>query len=297
MGRRSHAQPDDSLELLLDTITNAFGGILFLAILIVILSQNMSPQTLDQVEIDPTITNDLRRQLQELEAELSALKLEAEAREVIAGNLADQDLRKLIESLKDRRLQRQEQISELTALRADMSREQKNLDSFKDREERLRGEIEEVASEIAQALGNIEKERASRKISSPFPEERPATKSHITVTLRYGRLYLDRYPSGEVNLDDFAVLDDGSDFLTVTPKPYRGIPIIEAGELSESLRKFMSNKSPASEYIDISIWDDSYVEFQSLRDYLVDKKFEYRLVIVKDGDEVVETFVPDPKVQ
>jgi hypothetical protein len=29
----------------------------------------------------------------------------------------------------------------------------------------------------------------------------------------------------------------------------------------------------------------------------VDKKFEYRLVIVKDGDEVVETFVPDPKVQ
>ena len=40
--RRSGGDGDDSLELLLDTITNAFGGIVFLAILVIILLQNSS---------------------------------------------------------------------------------------------------------------------------------------------------------------------------------------------------------------------------------------------------------------
>ena len=143
----------------------------------------------------------------------------------------------------------------------------------------------------------MDQERAKRQIKSPFPEERAAAKDDYAVTMKYGRWYVDRSDDGLPNLEDFAVLDSEGTYLTVTPKPYRGIPVDEGKQLSRRIVSSLRSKSPDEVYVCISVWDDSYDQFQLVRDYLVENGFEYRLIAVTEGDEVSEGYVPNPQVQ
>jgi len=297
MARRRHFHNDSSLELLLDTITNAFGGILFLALLIVVLLQNTSktPDTLPNVS--RTTLSELRSTFQHLEAKVAPLLLEVEAREAIATNLADPTLETILLKLTQMREERIELIADTSAAQENISRLQGQSDALDEKGAQLSAEIEAVGVALGVAQKSLEEERARRKINSPFPEERASSKSHIAVTVRYGRWYVDRSPTGEANLDDFAVLDSSGKYLTITPKPYRGIPIIESDRLSRRLEQYLSTQNPSLHYIEIAIWDDSFDEFQPLRDFLVKRGFEYRLVVVTRGDEVSEGYVPDAKVQ
>ncbi len=103
--------------------------------------------------------------------------------------------------------------------------------------------------------------------------------------------------SGEPNLDDFAVLDEDGDYFTVTPKPYRGVPIGKGQSLPAEIVRQLASKPPSTYYVSFSIWDDSFDEFQTVRDALVAGGYEYRLVVVTEGDEVFYGSVVDPKVQ
>ncbi len=297
MTRRRHFHDDSSLELLLDTITNAFGGILFLALLVVVLLQNSSKTPDALPNVSRTTLSELRTTFQNIETKLVPLRLEVEAREAIATNLADPTLEKVLLKLTQMREERTELIAGTSVVLESISRLQGHSDALDEKGAQLSAEIEAVGVAVGVAQKNLEEERARRKVNSPFPEERTSSKSHIPVTVRYGRWYVDRSPTGEANLDDFAVLDTKGKYLTITPKPYRGIPVVERDSLSKQLERHLSTQDPSSHYIEIAIWDDSFTEFQPLRDYLVQRGFEYRLVVVTQGDVVSEGYVPDAKVQ
>ena len=294
---RRHYQSDSSLELLLDTITNAFGGILFLALLVVVLLQNTSkiPDLLPKVS--QAALAELRSRYQEIEAKVSALELEVEAREAIATNLADPTLESTLRNLSELRQARTDLMAEKSKVLESNTRLQEQLDGFDQKTDQLTAEIENTLEELNESEEKLEEERASRKINSPFPEERPATKLGVRVTIRYGKWYLYRLANGEPNLEDFLVLDNEGEYLTITPKPYRGLRMVERGKLSPAIIAYLRDKNPDREYVEISIWDDSFGEFQFLRDYMVERGFEYRLVVITEGDEVVEGYVPDPQVQ
>ncbi|WP_148073679.1 hypothetical protein [Bythopirellula goksoeyrii] len=281
----------------MDTITNAFGGILFLALLVVVLLQNTSKVHEDVPNISQATLSELRSTLQDIEAKVSSLNLEVEAREAIASNLADPTLESTLSKLAALRQSKSELIRDKSSILETISRLQGQLNSLDEKGELLEAEIEELGSALEITQKSLEEERARRKINSPFPEEKASSKAHIPATVRYGRWYLSRDPDGEFNLDDFVVLDNSGKYLTITPKPYRGIPIVQGGKLSKRLLEYLSKQNPASKHIEISIWDDSYLEFQHLRDYLVERGFEYRLIAVSQGDEVVEGYVPNPQVQ
>ena len=75
MSRRG-APSGDSLDLLLDTICNTFGGILFIAMLVVILTNQMSREA---SPTEPTVQNSralrtMRGQLSESDATLTKLR-------------------------------------------------------------------------------------------------------------------------------------------------------------------------------------------------------------------------------
>ena len=116
MSHRRATLSDGSLELLLDTITNAFGGILFLAILVVVLLK-ATGQKVDTVkpvsELDMTA---LTAKMQEVEAELSQVDTEVKAAEAISTNLADPNLKSTLANLRQRREFRDELAEEKTRL-------------------------------------------------------------------------------------------------------------------------------------------------------------------------------------
>ena len=83
MARRRRTETDSSLELLLDTMTNAFGGVLFLAILI-------SIQLKDRAEVSAE-QPDLKSEITRLESEKAVLEMQIEA-QVSKKELADKFL-------------------------------------------------------------------------------------------------------------------------------------------------------------------------------------------------------------
>src|SRR6187549_2668869 len=86
MRRRPPA--DSSLELLLDTICNTFGGVLFLAILVCILLQNTGHSNAHQ-QSGPRSTEadviELVRRQQELESVMEGLRSAAAQQELLAA--------------------------------------------------------------------------------------------------------------------------------------------------------------------------------------------------------------------
>ncbi len=55
MSRRQMISSDDSLELLLDTICNTFGAVIFISILASILAQNSAPESASPEETSAAI--------------------------------------------------------------------------------------------------------------------------------------------------------------------------------------------------------------------------------------------------
>jgi hypothetical protein len=45
---------------------------------------------------------------------------------------------------------------------------------------------------------------------------------------------------------------------------------------------------PLTHYLAVSVWDDSFEAFQSLKNIMIDLGFEYRLLLVPDGTSVFD---------
>jgi hypothetical protein len=88
MSRRKRTA-DSSLELLLDTICNTFGGVLFLAILICVLLRMASPLEQLVAEHDRTTPEEMQAlelQLDALVAEIETLQATQSQQDVIANS-------------------------------------------------------------------------------------------------------------------------------------------------------------------------------------------------------------------
>ena len=295
--RRLNLADSGSLELLLDTITNAFGGIVFLAILIVVLLQT----TTDDIEVQPSYDQldvvEMTLTLQVLEAERQRLEADQKVSDTVAAKLTDPELALTLQELAD-------QTSVRNKIKQEQSKIVAEIDALKKNSEKIERDLIELDSKLlgeSQSVESLktelESERQQRTIKTRFPEERSASKRSFNVCLRYGRWYVDILPNHQPNLEDFAVLDSGGKYLTVTPKPYRGIPITSGNKLSREVLRALSERDPREEHIAIAIWDDSYQEFQLVREYLVSHKFNYRLLPLTDDDEVTYGDVTEVKVQ
>jgi hypothetical protein len=289
------------LDLLLDTITNTFGGILFLAILVVILLGNTSNRPQSNTQPLPDLQK-LLSQFDEVSKARTALRAEVDSKKHTA-NLNDPELTKLLREiasdsdlrtkLEKERDELLKSVSDLQAKSAEIASELNKLDAG----------LEATTTKLSQVKKEIEVEKSARQIDRPFPREHSAVgRRFYSIVLRYDRLYEKRkrdslgFP-GEPNLEDFFVRGMDGEHLVISPKPYRGTPLIEGGKLSPRIESLFEDISADTRYIEIAIWDDSFTGFQALRDFLVKNQYDYRLVVAKEGGDVAEGFVPNPKVQ
>ncbi len=294
--RRTVGDPG-SLELLLDTITNAFGGIVFLAILIVVLLQTTTDNVEAQPEVDQRDVTVVSLRLQDLEAEIERLELQVKVSDTIAAQLTDPELVAVLKELERQENVRNELRRQQAVISSQLTNLQQNTAEIEREHEELDSRLLRESQTIDRLKMELELERKRRTITSRFPEERSTSKREYNISLRYGRWYVDKLPNGKPNVEDFIIVDGGGRYVTLTPKPYRGKPLTSGKNLSRELLQEVSQRNPNTEYICLAIWDDSYKEFQPLRDYLVSHGFNYRLIPLTDGDEVIYGAVVDAKVQ
>ena len=281
---RRRARLPDSLELLLDTICNTFGGVLFIAILVVILLQ-VTGQSSAQPASAPTPDEleSLVAKLQEVSAQVSSLEQTQDSQRRLTDQFAPEELRVLLAernelqaSVRTLSSQRDESLAKNSSLRAKIDRSKQDLNTTKQ-------ELEKVQAEQARLKARLAADRQARIQTIRTPIVHQSRKQEIALILRYGRMYIwHRYSDSGVrlglNTDEFAVVAEEKGNLVTRPKPTAGIPLDPSPETRQRILRSLRRFPPGTSTIAVAVRPDTFAQFQHLRDALIAGGYDYRLM-------------------
>jgi hypothetical protein len=263
--RSGAADASEAFELFLDTASNAFGGVVFISLLVCILLQlTGTAGRVQEITHDPNVAifqqqvEDLTGEVAKLlairgtqAAELDKARKEREARGTIEVKFAD------LLANKERKA---EELSKL-------EEENKKLDA----EPRPRPPKRHVGGGTAQAT----------------------TKKQVPVMLSAGRMcFLHKYDDrGEpLGINESQVEGKGVVQATgvrfFSPRPGIGLKVEDTPGFDARLMQLLKNFSGQRHTIAVAVWPDSYREFEVLRKKISGKDFGYFLLLMKEGEPV-----------
>lgn len=291
--KRRH-RSDSSLELLLDTICNTFGGVLFLAILVIVLLQGTSnSQVLP--DASQSITAELMRLSEEhanLELQLAALREVLKNQSLLTERFIQPEKARLMAELQQLRADYEAMMEDRNTFLHETAKRQARIQEIENELRELDAELVKTRSELLVAEKGLQSDMASRSKSTALPRLRSTYKIEVGLIVRYGRAYLwHRYTRDGVrlglNTDDFVVLGEVDGKLLTKPKPYAGVDLRNSTSAAGIARRLTSFQ-PTRHYLCLSVWPDSFAEFQVLKSELVKLGFEYRLMPMAEGVSLVD---------
>jgi hypothetical protein len=293
MRPRRKALPN-SLELLLDTICNTFGGVLFLAILVSLMLRLSSPlrEDVPTVEALQKEMLALESQQEDVFARLETLRLAAASQETMVDRFTTPDIAQLLAEYHERRARRDRLMSERAILLRQIAKGQLKTSRLAEKVKELDRALASAVAEKSEAEVALRSELGWRAQAARLPRVRSTFKREVGLIVRYGRAYFwHRYDrSGKrlgLNTDDFVIVEDRGSHVETAPKPYAGYPIKEADAqvaLANRLRDFDKHTS----YLALVVWEDSFEVFQTLKKLVVDLGFEYRLMPTPFGESIMD---------
>jgi hypothetical protein len=204
---------EDSLDLLLDTLCNAFGGIILITLLIALMSQEANDSTgaprnfktqwmleqqaiskLDnEIVIEESINTSLQSDPKNDASEKASVALrENEKLKQEKGSLSESiaSLKKLIASIP----------ANSSNLAVDLQRQLRQLKGMevenKELEKRLKEEIAQTESRLSSANKDIESSKRGRTQTLRLPKEKGKSgKKYIWVIVKHGKIYPIGHPS------------------------------------------------------------------------------------------------------
>lgn len=295
---------DASLELLLDTICNSFGGILFLTILMALLLKVSAPKS-ELPLVDQAAQHELLQhetQLKEALATLDSLRDTLQVQGNTYDRLIDPNIAEKYQELREQEKRRDDLKREVFELGRTIATATVSLDQVTQQQQNTKAEGERLRSEVSSRRQELD-DTIRRQTKTIHPSRtRSTSKTEFGLVVRYDRIYvLFNEDRGRLfrtlNHDDFLIVasKDGVDI--ATPKPYRGIPIEEGPQLRGTLAQLLGGRSPQTHYVVLAVWADSFDSFGPLRDALVAAGYEYRIVPFEPEDMLHFGPVDDPQVQ
>lgn len=290
--RRS--QNDSSLDLLLDTICNTFGGVLFISILVVVLL-NM---TSEEIASEPP-TETAQERLLQLEQEMAATRSEltrlesaVAAQEAVEEQISDPDAKEIVQRLvssQNARVRLEERKND--ALR-EFGEDQASINEIAKKFAEDKAELERANKELAAVKQALNREVNKRIRTSELPKQRDTNKASAAFFLHNGRLYsyARLVAGGQLTLNS-ADCEERSDNVGkfIYLKPNGGTPVDAGGKNNDVVIKKLTAFSKDHYYVKIFISPDSFKHFSTVRDVLIDKQFEYKLAPLPDEEKVYLT--------
>lgn len=270
----------DSLELLLDTMCNTFGGIMFIAISLVVVSQLISKEQLAKTpeEINETNLQNIRQHITELQNDILDLQKialarqfastsrspeqDAAIRELQQAKIASLDAVDALERSSIRReaeqLKRGHQQKLLLQAQQALEAKRKAIAENKTRLERQQETLRNAISDLEKTLGTLQ----PREIR--FAMEVSTSLDPYWVLLQHGRIF--RYGAdgaqvfGEVEKNEYP---DGDAFRMI-PRKGNTIGDNPASQL-DTLFKHIDRKKY---FVSVLIDDNSFASLLTLKQYL-----------------------------
>lgn len=314
MSRRKTAQVG-SLDLLLDTVCNTFGSLIFLALLVsVLLSRTSRTPTPDQVGTRPAVgpadITRLRGKMDRMEAAAEDLQRVLEDHRITISRVSSAEIVALIDELKllqsradgheaaqARLLMEIAETQAMTAVaRAAALKARQDMEHAGTHAARARSELEDATRQRDRLARNRDRVRAAAagvtaRVTYAAPRERTTSKEEFGVLLRYGRMYLMHRNVGEtreINSEDFLIVP-GSLSNEARARPAAGTPLAGA-EAAGAVAARLLPYPPTTWYPCVIVHPDSFEEFQVFKALLVSNGYEYRLMptdsVVTDAGRV-----------
>lgn len=291
MKRKLHSNQQDSLDLLLDTLCNVFGGIIMIACLLAMLSrpQVSKAPTTPENPIDHESGILMEKRIEMAQAELDGLeKLRAQLQ-----SEDDPSLRPLITQLaalkKTAEKMRQEKAKqdEIATLKAkekvrDSSNEIARLREQEQEIEKKLGIADrntEAAAHMRQAL---EKQLADLQLELEdvetlkieklrFPRERTINKTASPIIVQYGQVFPLYDSAGNASPRVSQVASVNGTFTAFAKKGEGFNPTLQAAALREILKQLGSG----NRYLTLYVYPDSYATLRELKKLIYELGVDY----------------------
>lgn len=299
MARRASTFSSDSLELLLDTICNVFGGIILMAILVVLLTQTTAgrlPEP-EPEDVDRAFqVQRLRFERQKLQRRLA--DLEAHRRQI--GETFHDTTSEAGERLADARGRFQEAVQEasdrvqqISAAAKDTRREHTRAREQLAVAERRLDEKQQELDRLQAGLRHADS-AVSRKVRLPH-RQGAATGNPLYYVIKGNRAYSlknVRWFAGAHRAGQCRVTAAPQrQVAEVRPIPGEGYPAPVGGSGAGAFRAALMRHPPSSHYLVFFVYDDStsYAAFQALKDTSVNAGYTYMAepVLIEDGAFVI----------
>lgn len=274
-----------SLELLLDTICNTFGGVLFISMLVVVLL-NMSGKDAEIEPPDPSAQAALvalQEELEETKREVRRLDSTLEDQELLEQRIFDDpEVEALAARMAAMAGKREDLLDERNAALSEAAESQIEVN-------RIAQELKDLDDAMAEARRKLElieerfqQEVRTRTRTAKLPSPRRTEKTEIAFFLRSGHLcsYAKRDASGNLVLNDaeYEERTDEEGNAYIEPKANAGIRVDPEGTNPADVAARFSAFDSETYYVAIFVWPDSFEHFGVVRSIMVRQEFEYRLV-------------------
>ena len=293
MRRRLHAGGQDSLELLLDTLCNVFGGIILIACLLAMLSRPQ-PETRPVAEAsDQESGIVLEKKIEQARAELDGLqKRRAELQREDDPSLKPlmQELQALKRTAEERRQKIAEQdelaakkaeqlmrdaSTEIARLRSEVQEAEQKLGVVNKETEAARQRHEALKKQLADLQLELESVKDLKVEKLRFPRERQSEKLPAPVIVRHGQVFplydAEGRPAPGVT---HARSADGNS----TAVPLAGMGMMPVRD-AKRLREFLPKLVRGGRYLTIYVYPDSFATMRELKKLIFELGLEYGLEI------------------
>jgi len=291
MARRRSKVQSSSLDLFLDTICNAFGGIMFLSILISVLLQFRGKESAVQVD-QPTISESESAQIED-----RLVKLQSERMELVAtiaaleNSMVGEDQTEVIE-LQSRLVQSEKQREQTVKEQIQMSQHVRNVDTqIRDLMQELNvldQRLIEARASLVDKSNAVDEALDSREQKMELPKVRTTSKGNLLFLMRYGKLYLVTDITNPIGAGYYSAhVSEKTSFgvTRIKPRPNAGWDMSSPIDLSEFERIVASSPS-SSTFLSCAVWPDSFEQFGTLKQVLLRLGYDYQLLPVDDVEEL-----------
>lgn len=301
---RSRDTVDASLELLLDTITNTFGSVLFITMLVAVLLRvsgqaDADPHPLskaDQAKAEARAA-ELSDEVERLAKTLDSLPVLDPTMAGIEGDITS-TTQNTVQALSEHSMiaaeiiRDQEKIAETERKIRETQHDLENIAPLADEQSSRRQKVESEASALAKAALELDRPVDPTQIvqTAHMPELTTTEKDQFGVFMRYGRLYVmhERGPAGQRLGPDpkYFLITSRPDGLQVAKARPDAGHIADAATVNDTLRQILG-RYPADKWvIAIVVHEDSFAQFQTVKAALVNLGYQYEPITARAGDGV-----------
>ncbi|MEM1109631.1 MAG: hypothetical protein AAGH99_13180 [Planctomycetota bacterium] len=274
---------NEALELFLDAMSNMFGGVVFIAVIVVILLQFTVLTDSETENPTPGVVA--------TQSYVEALREEVE----VLRRLANPDRSRNAAINSERQTAAEKIVAEMETLNITVERSRQDLAQLQQQLERERVSSQELQNRRDQLEAQLLEVRTAIDAASARPPDRlriprfnQTNKKEVPFLLSGNRLIsvFDLSTPGQVGpvkLENLQIDEQGQ---TVAARPGRGLLIGDSDDGRRSVLSLFSQLDPSSHYVALAVWPDSFSQAVTVRDTLIDLGFEYGLTPIPANGSV-----------